>query len=311
MIHSTGNKQACLTFGKAMEVRKELLGKPASQMTLDDLSDFFASGPNETQYLEFKSGQVESGKLLKEICAFLNAEGGLLILGAPRQIASGKAQLDLSPIPDKQILLRQITGGIQPAPEGIVIHQLPSENGSAFLIEVPPSPTPPHQLPGSGQYYVRQGAVSRPAMHEEVERMFLEKRQPALDLQIEIERPDDALLIRLIIGNKSSISAFEPGFSFQCFPVRFQDKGRFDQQMIAQNNYLAQGQRWVKEINVYPSEPRFFIHCQYFSRDVKPRLKAAFAEIIHHKVELLSVYNSDLRSDFDLWYEENLYLLND
>jgi hypothetical protein len=296
--------------GLILKTIEDIFGKPADNLDISDIAAYFRAQPHESQHLEFKSGKVTVSKLLKEVCAFLNSEGGLLILGAPRE-EGGNPPLDLCPVPSSDIIKQQILGGIVPRPDGLRIQRVPDVAGSVYLIEVPASTMPPHQLPGSGQYYLRQGAVSRPAMHEEVERMFLQQRQPDLDLQIEIERPDDALLVRLILSNTSTISASEPGFAFRCFPVRFQDNGSFERQVIARNNYLAQGQRWVQEFTLYPSEPRFFIHCQYFCRNVKPRLKAAFAEIIHRKVDLLSVYNSEVHADFEFWYEENLYLLND
>lgn len=289
---------------------EDIISKPISGLQFEDIRNFFAGSPREGQHLEFKSGEVELSKLQKEICAFLNSEGGVLILGAPRE-GDPSANPVLSHHPDSTSLHQQILNGIVPVPAGIKVLQLPAEGGSVFLVEVPASDIRPHQLPGSGTYYIRQGAVSRPALHEEVERMFMEQRKAVLDLQIEIERPDDALLIRLIISNKSSISAYEPGFNFVCSPVRFVDNGRFQLQNIANENYLAEGQQWLQQIEVFPSEPRFFIHCQYFCRDVAPKTKAAFAEIINNKVELLSIFNSEIHQDYTYWYEENLYLLND
>ena len=290
---------------------QNILEKAGSDIKLADIREFFQRNPHESQHLEFKSGDVDMSKLRKEVCALLNSEGGLIILGSPREGGENAGVLELNHFPDASLLLQQIIQGVVPQPAGINVLQIPGDDGSVFLIDIPGSATPPHQLQGSGQYYIREGAVSRPALHHEVEMMFMENRKPSLDLQIEIERPDDALLIRLIIGNKSSVSAFEPGFNFIVNPVRFQEGNTYRVQQIAGNNYLAEGQQWMQELEVYPSEPRFFLHCQYYCRDVAPRVKAAFAEIHHNKVELLTIYNSDMHQNYDLWYEENLYLLND
>lgn len=290
---------------------EEIIGKEANSLIMSDLAEFFAQHPREGLHLEFKSGEADFNKLRKEACAFLNTEGGLIILGAPRENNEVPPRPDLSDIDNAAYVLQQITNGIVPAPKGLRVHQVRGEDGSIFLIDVAASDIPPHQLQGSGQYYVREGAVSRPAMHEEVERMFMENRKPSLDLQIEIERPDDALVVRLIIGNKSSVSAVDPAYNFSLSPVRFESGKVFRRQNTAQGNFLAQDQRWMEELTIYPSEPRFFLNCQYYCRDVQPRVKAAFAEINHNKVELLSIFNSDLHSDYQSWYEENLYLLND
>ena len=294
-----------------MSWTKEILNKPANQLGMSDLMEFFATTPREGLHLEFKSGEADFNKLRKEVCAFLNTEGGLLILGAPRESGDATPRPDFSAIDDAGYVLQQIVHGIVPAPSGLNISQVRSEEGSIFLVDIPQSETPPHQLQGSGQYYVREGAVSRPALHEEVERMFMEHRKPSLDLQIEIERPDDALLIRLIIGNKSNVSAVEPAYNFSLTPARFENDKVFRRQNIGRDNFLAQDQRWMEELTVYPSEPRFFLNCQYFCRDVQPRVKAAFAEVDGNKVELLSIFKSDHHSDFQSLYEENLYLLND
>lgn len=289
---------------------KNIFDLSPPEIKLEDIKQFFGAYPHESQHLEFKSGDVDLSKIQKEVCAFLNSDGGLLILGAPRE-GDQSAMLVLNHFPDSETLFQQITSGIVPQPSGIKVLQIPGEDGSVFLIDIPESNITPHQMHGSGTYYMRQEAVSRPAMHEEVERMFMEKRKAVLDLQIEIERPDDALQIRLIVGNKSSISAYEPGFNFVCTPVRFQPENNFQLQSIANENYLAEGQQWLQKIEVYPSESRFFIHCQYYCRDVAPKTKAAFAEIINNKVELLSIFNSEMHPDYNHWYEENLYLLND
>jgi hypothetical protein len=294
-----------------MSWSKDIIGKSLQDIELEDIKDFFKKNPRESQHLEFKSGDVEIAKLRKEVCALLNGEGGLLILGAPREEPEYVGGLRPSQFTDAGTLHQQLIHGIVPQAEGINILQIPGEGGSVFLIDIPASLRPPHQLQGSGQYYIREGAVSRPALHEEVERMFMEQRRPSLDLKIEIERPDDALLIRLIIGNKSNVSAFEPGFNCLVNPVRFQEDSIYRVQQIAANNYLAEGQQWVQEMEVYPSDTRFFMHCQYYCRDVAPRVKAAFAEIHNNKVELLTIYNSDMHQNYDLWYEENLYLLSD
>ncbi len=289
---------------------EDVIGKSLTEIQLSDIRNFFLNDPRESEHLEFKSGEVDMAKLRKEVCALLNYEGGLIILGAPREDQASTGEFTYSNFPDATTLHQMLIQGIVPPVEGINILQIPGETGNVFLLDIPASNISPHQLQGSGQYYIREGAVSRPALHEEVERMFMERRRPLLDLKIEIERPDDALLIRLVLGNKSSVSALEPGFNFGLNPARFQKTKTYRMQKIATGNYLAEGQQWVQEMEVYPGDSRFFLHCQYYCRDVVPRAKAAFAEIHNNKVELLTIYNSDMHQNYDLWYEENLYLLN-
>ena len=53
-------------------------------VSITDIQNFFLEKQEETSILEFKSGDLEIIDLYKEIAAFLNTEG-LIILGAPRE----------------------------------------------------------------------------------------------------------------------------------------------------------------------------------------------------------------------------------
>lgn len=274
--------------------------------------DYFSREREENQHLEFKSGEVQVGKILKEVCAFLNSRGGLLIVGSPRE--AGRNNLHHfkgTPLPSsipRQRLKRELEQRITPAPRGIRIKEVEIGDGRVYLIEVPQSARPPHQIAATGVYYIRDGASSRPARHDELEKLFMESRKALLDLQIELERPADTVLVRLILQNQSTAAAEEPAFVFEAFPVRQSEKHQ--EQRIFKNNYLAQGQRWVQEVGILPRDPHFFIACHYYCKNVDVKLKAAFAEIQHNKIKILEVFNSEVHSDFQLWYNQHSYLLD-
>lgn len=281
---------------------------------MDDLLSYFKKSPREGQNLEFKSGEVDISKILKELCAFLNSEGGLLIVGAPRESNSGGEGPHnpvLSTIPSMSFLRDKIISGIMPSPSGIKLHRIQLEDGSVYLLDVLASSNPPHQLHGSGNYYIREGAVSRPALHREVEEMFFKKRKPHLQLQIEMERPGDAVLVRLIIENNTTAAAEDPGFQLEVFPVRNSENQQHNVQRILQNNYLAKSQRWVEETEVFTRNPRFFLFCRYYCKGVETKVKAAFAEIQKSKIALLEVFNSEAHDDFQFWYDQYRYLLEE
>ena len=69
-----------------MSYIKKIFNKDIDNLNISDLVTFFETEQEETSVLEFKSGDVEIIDLYKEITAFLNTEGGLLIIGAPREI---------------------------------------------------------------------------------------------------------------------------------------------------------------------------------------------------------------------------------
>jgi predicted HTH transcriptional regulator len=65
-------------------------GKEAKSIEISDLQAFFSDKQYETSTVEFKSGDVEINDVFKEITAFLNTEGGLLIIGAPKETKDQK-----------------------------------------------------------------------------------------------------------------------------------------------------------------------------------------------------------------------------
>jgi hypothetical protein len=58
---------------------ENIFNKKKDELTLDNLKEFFSPPQEETSVLEFKSGGVEIIDIYKEVAAFLNTEGGLLV----------------------------------------------------------------------------------------------------------------------------------------------------------------------------------------------------------------------------------------
>jgi predicted HTH transcriptional regulator len=128
-----------------MPLSEKLLGKDIHQLQTVDLVDFFSSEREETSILEFKSGESSVEDICSEIAAFANTEGGILIVGAPRENKRGKGkhevrfcqgELTSCVLPGKDWLLQKIAALIVPFPSGIKIQELKLEIGSCFIIEV-------------------------------------------------------------------------------------------------------------------------------------------------------------------------------
>lgn len=64
---------------------EKIFNKSRDEISLTDIEDYFASPQEETSIVEFKSGGVEIIDLYKEVTAFLNTEGGLIIVGTPKE----------------------------------------------------------------------------------------------------------------------------------------------------------------------------------------------------------------------------------
>ena len=194
----------------------EFFGKSISEISIDDIKELFNTPQTETATLEFKSGEVDIIKLYREITALHNTDGGLLILGAPRE-EKKKCCGELRPSKLTRLALAQGIGtNIVPPPIGIQIHPIPYNDGNVYLIDVPKSSNPPHQYQGC--YYVRFDEESRAAPHGFVEALFNRRKLPDLRSTIKIiSMPHNHRLMQLnvIIFNESVIPAKNVYYSIQ------------------------------------------------------------------------------------------------
>jgi hypothetical protein len=196
-----------------------LLGKNIYEIKENDLINFFKNEQEETNTLEFKSGDVEIHKLCKEICAFLNTEGGLIIIGSPKEkkkkigndtfnICQG--ELTSSKFSNKDWLYKKIYSRITPLPTNLKIQEIKNEKSKYFVIEVNQSSNPPHQLDAEGRYYIRIEREAKPAPHGIVDAFFNRRQRPNPQIEIRfkfiIEKKDQILLA---ISNDSKITAEE------------------------------------------------------------------------------------------------------
>ncbi|MFL9483440.1 helix-turn-helix domain-containing protein [Chitinophagaceae bacterium LWZ2-11] len=152
-------------------------------LSLKELEDYFASPQQESETIEFKTGDCKLDGLYKEVCAMLNTDGGVIILGAPKEEFmdnnKSKTKVCKGPVvpckenrtPDS--VIQTIMTGVTPSPIGIKVHRLDHTDGFIYIIDVPKSIRPPHQV--KGRYFIRMGTMSEPAPHGIVEAMMNQK----------------------------------------------------------------------------------------------------------------------------------------
>jgi len=201
-----------------MNLSAQIFGKDLFGVTREDLVSYFSVPREETSVLEFKSGQVKINSIFKEVCAFLNTEGGLIVVGSPKErkvVKSGNIQRRIcqgklipSGFRDKEWIAGLIAANIVPYPAGIRIHEIQSFEGKYFIFEVPQSNNPPHQFLNDGRYYIRMDKEAKPAPHGLVEALFYKRVRAQLRADIRI-RPtensdDNRNLIEIDIRNASS-----------------------------------------------------------------------------------------------------------
>lgn len=178
---------------------EKILGKKIYNLTKQDLIDFFKDEKEETERLEFKSGEVELQKLNREITAFLNVDGGIIIVGSPKEkredvsknVFRTVCQGDLIPskkIKNKNAIFHSIGNNIVPMPEGIKIQPILEAEGNYFVIEIPQSSNPPHQCNNDGKYYIRLDAEAKPAPHGIVKALFEKRQVPKLNVFFKLKK---------------------------------------------------------------------------------------------------------------------------
>ncbi len=301
-----------------MSFAQQFFGKALHEITAEDILRFFSKPQYEGHHLEFKSGQVRMDKILKEISAFLNADGGFMIIGAPREteVDVGEEHYtfglpDPSHIVSADTISDAINNLLEPTPSGINIAQVVYNGGSVFLLDIPPSSVPPHQVGPVGTYYVREGAVSRPANHLELERLFFQKRMPDLLLKIALVRNVDSVQVHLSIINQSTKSADLPFVEVLVEPVRGEDNNKYIRKIKYNEPYLPKGIEWQEELEVFPQNPVIYLRVDFCCKDAPLKTKAAFVKITKNGTELLQVYDSATVYHFNAndFYYQYSYLL--
>jgi hypothetical protein len=223
-------------------------------LSLDDITTYFSEEQEETSTLEFKSGEVGLEKVHIEVCAFLNTEGGILILGTPREKEKNKcigAPTTCTLIKSEHSLMQSIAAHISPSPVGLKCKAIPHESGFIYVIEAPQSMHPPHQVSKEGKYYIRLDKEAKAAPHGIVEALFMKRQRPslAIDLQHSQTSTDASTIkctIKTFLLNTASYSAEQVGMFITV------DKVRSVINVIPKEPYELNGETLTIPVQVIP-----------------------------------------------------------
>ena len=159
--------------------------------TFEDIKRLVENNVEENMYLEFKKELPRQvNKIVKEIVAFANAEGGELVIGIEEQNSTAGR---LNPIEKRPGIREQIAQVIDtntdPKLEGyeIIVIDDEDDNSKAYVVvRVKKSPKAPHMDTSNHRYYVRRGNRTDPMLDSEV-RALLFRRGIMRNLLMEIE----------------------------------------------------------------------------------------------------------------------------
>jgi len=193
------------------------LKKDSKDILAKDVELFVSRKIEESLNLEYKDIKAYENfdELSKDVSAFANSEGGLLILGVgqekkrpkifPTEMTWGDEFLS------KERLENNLTGKIHPRIEGLKIVPIRKNNSVIFLLDIPQSENPPH-MAFDKRYYRRLNFGNSPMEHYEVSDFFGRRRKPCLSLIVELTAVDvkDStyqLKIRLFLQNSGKAIA--------------------------------------------------------------------------------------------------------
>lgn len=146
--------------------------KPLEKLNFTDIERLKSSKISESQILDYKKQLLGDNKLLKQVSAFANTQGGFLIFGVeetgkggyPKEILGiDKSQLN------KERMEQIILGNIQPRLNvkiQVVEHQDPSK--AIVVIQIPNSYLKPHMNSRDNKFYKRYEFEALPMTEIEV-----------------------------------------------------------------------------------------------------------------------------------------------
>lgn len=208
-----------------MGFTKDLFGKEPALVTLDDIDSLINTRKEEDRFLEYKDPRILEApeKLSGWVSAFLNADGGLIILGVCEDDPRKKDKISAKIVPVRrefvtkeypkerveQLIFSHIRSSSKP---NIVIHPVRDDadpTNAIYMIEIAPGDNPPYQA-SDDKYYRRLNATKYAMPHSEIADFFGARRKPKLSLRfemIEVNLQDLSFTLRAFLRNQGKALA--------------------------------------------------------------------------------------------------------
>ncbi|MDD5044185.1 MAG: ATP-binding protein [Candidatus Omnitrophica bacterium] len=182
-----------------MGLIKNLFNKEIQDVTFEDIENLIKIKKEEDRMLEYKASDIleKPEQLSRYISAFLNSEGGIIVLGLREDDPKKKEKLEAKIYPQRielvdekftkerinQLIFSNIQYSAIPAVNIYPIRKA-GEKGAIFLIEALQGINPPYQA-ADGKYYRRLNATVYSMPHYEIADFFGRRSKPLLGINIE------------------------------------------------------------------------------------------------------------------------------
>mgnify|MGYP000412346387 CR=1 FL=1 len=209
-----------------MTLTEKIFGKDSSELSISYFKEYFVKPKDESNLIEYKSyydkyqnnHKFKAKEIVKNICAFLNSEGGLLIWGAPvesktadgRKFYKGELSL-ISEFIDKDSFYSKILNSIVPLPTGVTLEILDDKKSGKQLVlfEVKESMTKPHRY--DSRYYLRLDGQTLIAPHHYLKALFNQIQIPKVECYVKFDSYK--------YEEFKSISGYQKGGNFYCLRI--------------------------------------------------------------------------------------------
>lgn len=184
-----------------MSYSLKYLGKPdASGYSEQNLKEFVDRAVEENVNLDYKNiKKIENPNgLAIAVSAMANSEGGLIVLGVEERRETDDNGKSIRMLPGnitwgeksytREKLESLLVARVRPWIDGLRIY--PIRNSSedlVFLIDIPQSPSPPHQAPDN-KYYLRYNFQNLPMEHYQVAALFYKRLRPNILPRLTIKK---------------------------------------------------------------------------------------------------------------------------
>jgi len=172
---------------------QDVFGKEPNQLGMADIEALVAKPEEERANLEYKASDIlaRPAELSTFVSSFLNAEGGLIIIGVREDKPAKKGNLNARIYPSgfdfvspeytkervEQLVFDNIRGSSRPTIHIVPVRDKLDPSKTVFLLDIPQGENPPYQAEDK-RYYRRLNVTKYPTVTLRGRRLLRAKAKP-------------------------------------------------------------------------------------------------------------------------------------